>query len=541
MKQKSGEIKVVYGAVVLIFLSFLAAPLFFILKNAFLGQEGFSLEFFQEIIAGKDFFEMMTNSLSVSILSAALSTILAFLIAYTLQYTNLHRGVKKVIRGITVMPMLLPTITYGFAIIYSFGKQGLMTKLFGKQLFEIYGKNGLVLGFVIYTLPVAFTLIYNTMLYIDKKFSVVSKIMGDSVIKNFKNTVLVPMLGTLGAAFVQSFFLCFTDFGIPASVGGEYKVIASSLYGEMLGSLPNFHTGSVIALLMLLPSIVSIAVLTWLERYNIRYQKISTIEIRKNRTRDGVFGVISGAVCAAVLMVFAVIVIVPFVKLWPYEMSFTMEHVIAGLTGSELGSVYKNSLFVAIVTAICGVVLTYGAALITARSKLSKGMKKIIESISLITNTVPGMVLGIAYLLMFTGTSLQNTFLILIICNVIHYFSTPYLMFHNSLAKMNQSWETTAMLMGDSWIKTIIRVVTPNAMSTVWEVFAYYFVNAMVTISAVVFLVGARTAVMTTKIKELQHFAKFNEIFILSLMILLTNAAAKIVFEKLANRRSKKK
>ena len=541
MNRKTKEIKVVYGAVMIIFLAFLATPLFFIFQNAFIGNEGFSFAFFKEIIGDKDFGKMMGNSLFVSILSAVISTILAFLISYTLQYTNIHKKGKDVIRSITVMPMLLPTITYGFAIIYSFGKQGLMTKIFGRQLFEIYGKNGLILGFVIYTLPVAFTLINNTMRYIDKKFSVVSRIMGDSPIKNFKNTVLVPMLGTLGAAFVQSFFLCFTDFGIPASVGGEYKVIASSLYGEMLGSIPNFHTGSVIALLMLVPSVISIGVLTWLERYNIRYQKISSVEIHKNTIRDGIFGILSAVVCISILIVFAVIVIVPFVKLWPYDMSFTVEHVMEGLTDAGLGTVYKNSLIVAIITAAAGVLLTYGAALITARSPLPKIAKKVIESISLITNTVPGMVLGIAYLLMFTGTSLQNTFIIIIICNVIHYFSTPYLMFHNSLAKMNNSWETTAMLMGDTWVKTVLRVVTPNALSTIWEVFAYYFVNAMVTISAVVFLVGARTAVMTTKIKELQHFAKFNEIFILSLMIMLTNIAAKMIFQKLANKRSKKK
>lgn len=93
----------------------------------------------------------------------------------------------------------------------------------------------------------------------------------------------------------------------------------------------------------------------------------------------------------------------------------------------------------------------------------------------------------------------------------------------NSLSKMNASWETTAMLMGDNWIKTIVRVVTPNAISTLLEVFSYYFVNAMVTVSAVIFLAGARTMVITTKIKELQYFNKYNEIFVLSLLILLTN------------------
>lgn len=136
-----------------------------------------------------------------------------------------------------------------------------------------------------------------------------------------------------------------------------------------------------------------------------------------------------------------------------------------------------------------------------------------IEGIALITNTIPGMVLGLAFLFCFSGTSLQSTFLILVLCNMIHYFSTPYLMMKESLAKLNGSWETTAMLMGDNWIKTIIRVVTPNALSTIISVFSYYFINA------IIFLAGARTMVITTKIKQLQYYNKYNEIFVLSLFL----------------------
>ena len=309
----------------------------------------------------------------------------------------------------------------------------------------------------------------------------------------------------------------------------------------MLGSLPNFNTGAVIAIIMLIPSIVSILLLTYLEKYNIRYQKISTVEIKKSTSRDVFFGGISSVFSLGVLSLFLVIFLIPFIKGWPYDLTFTFDNIKNAITGQNLGQVYLNSIFVAILTAVIGMLVTYGAALVTARSKLNKKLKKVIENISIITNTIPGMVLGIAYLLMFTGTSLQNTFPLIIICNVIHYFSTPYLMFKNSLEKMNSSWETTAMLMGDNWVKTIIRVVTPNAKSTIFEVLSYYFVNAMVTISAIVFLVGTKTMVITTKIKELQHFAKFNEIFILSLMIMLTNVLIKIIFEKLANKKGNKK
>ena len=150
------------------------------------------------------------------------------------------------------------------------------------------------------------------------------------------------------------------------------------------------------------------------------------------------------------------------------------------------------------------------------------------------------LVLGVAYMFLFSGTGLQNTLLLMILCNIVHYFSTPYLMMKNSLSKMNAGWETTAMLMGDSWLQTILRVVTPNALSSLIEVFSYYFINSMVTISALIFIAGARTMVLTTMIKQLQYVNRFNEVFVLSLLILATNLIAKAIFTWLANKSSRK-
>ncbi len=113
-------------------------------------------------------------------------------------------------------------------------------------------------------------------------------------------------------------------------------------------------------------------------------------------------------------------------------------------------------------------------------------------------------------------------------------------MLKNCLEKMNSSWETTALLLGDTWLKTIVRIVIPNAVASLLEVFSYFFVSSMVTVSAVIFLAGARTMVITTKIKELQHFSKYNEIFVLSILILLTNIIAKQVFKKLAEKMERK-
>lgn len=541
MKKKNKEIKLLYGVLLAIFTIFLILPVFQLLLKSFLGEGGLTLASYRSVFLSRGFGRAIGNSFLVAAVSALVTTVLAFFLAYTINYTNIPSWMKAVIRGAALLPMLLPTITYGFAIIYSFGRQGLLTRLFGRQLFDIYGFNGLLTGYVIYTLPIAFMLIHNTMGYIDKKFMIVSRIMGDNGVSTFMMTIVRPLLGTLAASFIQAFFLCFTDFGIPASVGGKYEVIAAVLYDQMLGSIPDFSRGAVVAMVMLVPSAVSIAVLQFLEKYNVRYNKVSAIEIRRNRVRDMGCGAVSTGIILCVLSVFAVIFVVPFVSEWPYDIRFTLEHVSSVFTDDTLSGVFRNSLIVAFFTAVTGTLVAYGGALVTARSSVSQKLKNGIEGIALVTNTIPGMVIGLAFLFSFSGTPVQNTFFLLIVCNVVHFFSTPYLMMKSSLAKMNASWETTAMLMGDSWIKTIIRVVTPNAVSTILEVFSYYFINAMVTVSAVIFIAGARTMVMTTKIKELQYFNKFNEIFVLSLLILFINLLARGLFRILADGRIKRK
>lgn len=539
--KKNFEIKAIYWFVIVLFACFLVLPLGSLLIQSFQSQGNFSFANYIQVIGEKGFLTALQNSFLVSGLSALITTFLAFMMAYAIHYTNIPLLLKKFMKNMTMLPMLLPTITYGFAIIYSFGKQGLWTKVFGHQLFDIYGISGLLLGYVIYTLPIAFMLIHNAMEYIDKKFIIVSKLMDDNSFKTFVITLLKPMLGTLAAAFIQAFFLSFTDFGIPASVGGQFEVVASVLYNQMLGSIPNFANGAVVAMIMLLPSVLSIALLHYLEKYNIRYNKISTIEFKKNALRDVFWSLIGLMINVFVLAIFMVIFIVPFIQMWPYDMSLTLIHVEAVLMEPALIGVIENSLIVAILTAITGTFVVYGAALAVARSSIHPKLKKVIETIALVTNTVPGMVIGIAYLLIFSGSPIQNTFVIIIVCNIVHFFSSPYLMMKNSLMKMNAGYETTARLMGDSWFKTILRVVTPNALSSLLEVFSYYFINAMVTVSAVIFIAGARTMVMTTKIKELQHFAKFNEIFVLSIFIFIINFIAKGLFYYFTHRKKREK
>ena len=121
---------------------------------------------------------------------------------------------------------------------------------------------------------------------------------------------------------------------------------------------------------MIIPSVVSITVLHILEKYNVRYNKISPIELKKGVKRDIVFAVLSGAVLICALSMFIVMFVTPFIEEWPYRMNFTLEHVQAVFEDRQLYGVYVNSVIVALITALAGTLIAYGGALHGHRSCL---------------------------------------------------------------------------------------------------------------------------------------------------------------------------
>lgn len=528
------ELKVLYILITLTLAAILLYPLGCVLFQSVLTKEGgIGLTNYTSLLSQSSFWTALANSFTVSGISAAIATLMAFFCAYGLHFTRIRPGVKKVIQIIVLLPLFLPSITYGFAVIYSFGRLGLISQLIAPPPFSIYGFWGLLIADVIYTLPPAFLILYNAFFYVDRNFITVSKLMGDGPWQTFYMTAIRPVVGSLLSAFILSFFLSFTDFGIPVSIAGEYEVIATQLYTTMMGAIPNFGEGAVIAMAMLVPSVASVVMLRWVDRFNFRYNKISKAEVSTNAFRDALYLLYYALISLALLSVFVVMFVVPFVKQWPYQPYFTLDVITRIVSDSSIWQVYEHSIGVALISAAVGTIFCYAAALVKARSQLPLWCQTTMDSFAMITNTVPGMVLGIGFLFAMSGTPLANTFTILVLANLVHFFTTPYMMATSALSKMNAGWETTGALMGDSWIKTVSRVIVPNSLPTLLQMFQYFFVSAMVTISAVVFLTGARTMLLTTKIKELQYFEKFEEIFVLSLLVFLTNVAAKLIFDAL--------
>lgn len=532
MAKSNSIMRIIALPIILFFIFFLLLPLGYVAIQSFQEEGRFTFTVYEKVLQDESIRSAFVNSLNVSFWAASLTTVIAFLLAYAVHFTKMHRTMRKFVQIGIMLPMLLPTITYGFVLIYTFGNQGTITQLFGKPLFSIYGFNGLLIGYVLYTVPIAYVLMSNVMQYIDKQFIYVSYLMNDRPLRRFYHTIFRPMVGTIGGAFILAFILSFTDFGIPASVGGEYDVIAMSLYRAMLGSIVRFEEGAAIAMFMLIPACVGFIVLSYLQRFTIRFKDAKDLPVLPYKVRDMGFTTLSTVVIAMIFVIFSTLIIVPFTKGYPYDLTFTLEHLINVLKQKDLINVYINSVIVASLTAILGVIISFSAALMSARTSY-KG-RAAFDYFSMITNTVPGMVLGLAYLFFFNGSSLKGTLLIIILSNIVHFFTTPYMMAKNALQKMDISWEITGQLLQDSWFKTVYRVILPNSIRTIYGMLSYYFLNAMVTVSGVIFIVSTNTMLVSTRIKELQHFAKYTDIFILSLFILATNLVVKMIFDQLS-------
>ena len=216
-----------------------------------------------------------------------------------------------------------------------------------------------------------------------------------------------------------------------------------------------------------------------------------------------------------------------FVKQYPIDMSFSLVQV-KKLLSNNLGIYFINSLAVALLTSLIGTCLSYFSAFATARSQ--KGIsEKVLHFISMLALAIPGVVLGLAFVLSFNKLPIYSTIFILVLVNIVHFFSSPYLLAYNSLSKFNPNLEDVAASLGISKLRLLVDVYIPSTVSTILEMYSYYFVNAMITISAVSFLINFRTTPLSLLIPQLESQSFVEGTALVSLLILLVNLVEKTI------------
>lgn len=475
-----------------------------------------------DIFASAQFLPMLKNSLITTALATVISVGLSFALSFALNRSNIRY--KQLFVVLFTVPMLIPSISHGMGLVLLFGDNGLITNLLGLNI-ELYGYRGIVMGSVLYSFPVSFLMFQDSFQYEDFTIYEAAGVLGLSKWKQFVTITLPNMQRTLASAALAVFTMVFTDYGVPLMTGGTAMTLPVYMYREVIGMM-NFSGGAVIGVVLLMPAIV--AFLMDLRKSNMEASTSTVTQayrIEQNKTRDILvyigFAVVLFLLCLPIIA----FICLSFVKQYPIDMHFSLDNVRKLLTNG-IGMYFINSMAIALLTALLGTCLSYFSAFITARSGKS-AVNKVLHFISMLSLAIPGVVLGLSFVLSFQQWPIYSTIFILVLVNIVHFFSSPYLLAYNSLTKFNPNLEDVAQSLNISRMRMLLDVYVPCTMSTIVEMYSYYFVNAMITISAVSFLMNFRTMPLSLMIPQLESQSFIEGTALVSLLILVLNLAEK--------------
>lgn len=475
------------------------------------------------IVNSPQFWPMMKNSLFCTILATAISVILALALAWCINRSNMR--FKSIFSVLFTLPMLIPSISHGMGLVLLFGDNGLLTNMLGLNI-GLYGYTGIIIGSVLYSFPVAFLMLTDIFHYEDYTVYEAAQVLGLSKWQQFTTITLPNMKGSLISVVFATFTMIFTDYGVPLVVGGKMMTLPVYMYREVIGLL-DFSKGAIIGIILLIPAFIAFL----LDLKNDDGGNASTVTksyvIAQNRTRD----ILSYILCSITVILVSLPILtfayLSVVEQYPINMNFSFINIQKAFD-LGVGMYLKNSLAIALLTSLIGLFATYFTAYITARS--NKTFTNLtLHLISMVSLAIPGVVLGLCYVLFFKGSPIYGTLIILVLVNMTHFFASPYLLAYNSLSKFNENLEDISTTMGISKLRMLFDVYIPCTKETMIEMFSYMFVNAMVTISAVSFLANFKNMPLSLLIPQFDSQSLIEATAFISIIILFVNGVVKLI------------
>ena len=500
---------------------FMLYPVYDITKLSFFKDGVFTLKNYGTYFTSPRMFRSFTNSLYVSIVTTLITTVLAFFFAYGLTRTTI--GGKGIFYTISTFPLIAPSIIQGLALILLFGRNGLITRYLLHTDWNIYGATGIVVAECLYCFPNALFILYTTLSAVDTRLDEAAQSLGASALKTFYKVTLPSAKYGIASAAALVFNLTITDFGVPVVIGGNYSVLATEIYQQVIG-MQRFDLGATISVILLLPSVGAFLLNYYLTKKS--YALISGQArpfLQPSRTfKKWAFTIYCWIPCVFILIIFASVFAGSFVKTWPYDFSLTLKHydfpslgghgpvwtpfwasVLKGEWQSIIAYKYAplwNSFWVSILVALAGASLTLLTGYIIEKKK-PRG-NQILYILSVLPAAVPGTVMGLGYILAFNKPYffIYGTFWIIIINITIANFTLGVLSSIANLKQIDKSIEEAAVSLGAGPVTTFHRVVFPLAKTAFLSNMVFFFMRSMTTISAVIFLVSAKVKLAAIEI-----------------------------------------
>lgn len=554
-KTKDEIIREIFTWFILIFLIVVIFfPLGLLLIKSFENNSGEFIGFsnFREYFSNKNLLISLKNTFTISAASSVISLLLAFIYAYGVQRTTIKY--KNIFKYIALMPLFAPTMMHGISLVYLFGRKGVVTTGFFEKIpqlafdINLYGSTGIIIAEVLYIFPQIFLVLNIALSTTDYRLYEAADMLGTNNFRKFFTITLPNMKYGIISSFIIAFILSFTDFGAPKVVGGNFSVLATDVYIKVVGQ-NNMAMGAVVSIILLIPSVIAFFIDQKIQKKQgvVLNAKSIPYRAKKNKVRDIFFYIYSILICFFILSIFVTIFVSAFSKLWPYNLSFSLNNFKFYDYNGGIEIFLKNSLILAVLSGIFGTFMTFMSAYLIEKKEKKTLKDKVIYFLSLVPLALPGMVIGISFIFFFNKSyftipflnvniinpfnSIYKTIWIMVLANVIHFYSISFLTANTALKKLDREFERVSLSMGIPWYKTFSNVTFTMCIDSILEIFFYYFVNSMVTISALVFLYTSSLNLLSIAVINLDDTGEIAKASAMSIIILLTNIAVKVIHQ----------
>ena len=516
---------------IILFLLFLVLPLGALISKSLQNKDGefIGLTNYNLYLQEPALFQSLYNSLFVAICSTVIVVVLAFLFSYALTRTCMpFKGFFKLV---ALIPLLSPSILAAIALVYWFGNQGVLKEvLLGKS---IYGPIGIIMASVYWTFPHALIILTTSLSLSDSRLYEAADVLKTSKLRAFF-TITIPgaRYGIISTAFVI-FTQVFTDFGVPKVIGGNYNVLATDIYKEVVG-MQNFQMGAVISMVLFVPAMIAF----FIDRYS-RKKQISLLTARsvvfKPKKHFKVDMIMLGFCSALALIIILMIGMAQFgaiVKYWPYNLNFTLKNYDFQVAGLGWDSFY-NSVELSFYTAIFGTIIIFVGSYLIEKLRINEGYRNTVQFFALMPMAVPGLVLGLAYIFFFNAKDnplnfIYATMIILVVNTIVHFYTVSHLTAITALKQMDKEFESVSLSLKIPIYKMFWRVTLPVCLPPIFDVSIYLFVNAMTTVSGVIFLYSYDTTLASVSAIHLDEQGEVAKAAAMAMLIVYVSVAVRL-------------
>ncbi len=457
------------------------------------------------------------NTLWLALLCAAGTTFLGLMLALLATRTNV-RG-KKILRLLTVLPIVTPPFVVGLGLIMLFGRAGMINSFlewaFGIEPSRwIYGLPGVLLAQLFAFTPVAFLVLIGVVEGVSPTLEEASQSLQASRMQTFLTVTLPLMAPGLANAFLVGFIESIADFGNPVVLGGNFSVLSTDIYFAIVGAQLDQGKAAVLSMLLLAMALFAF----WLQQRATGRKSFVTVTGKGDtglpvpldtRIRFTAIGVAVPWLVLTVV-IYGMALVGGFTKVWGRDYTLTLEHYVKAFsvdwgqfglqwTGAAWDSLFNTLIFASVaapLTAIVGILSAY----LIARTRF-KGQRGF-EFLTLLSFAIPGTVLGVAYIFAFNVPPIEitGTGLIIIICFVFRNLPVGVRGGIAALSQIDKSLDEASTTLGANGAKTFRYVLLPMLKPAIVGALVYGFVRSMTTVSAIIFLVSGETEVATTYI-----------------------------------------